>query len=113
MKIDSKYTKTSIIAYSDDLLLLELNEMHINRLLECCHNFAEKWKMQFNASKFISFSYSGPPIINFKLGTSGIPKSEGFMYLGLPIGNHGFIVNFIISKFKKCESSLFFKVSWL
>ena len=98
---------TSIIAYCDDLLLSALNEMHMNRLLECCHNFAEKWKMEFNASKSVSFSYSSPPVIDFKLGTSSIPKSEGFIYLGLPIGNDGFIENFILSKFKKCEKALY------
>ena len=69
--------------------------------------YLERWKMEFNASKSISFNYSSPLVIDFKLGTSSIPKSEGFIYLGLPIGNDGFTENFISSKFKKCEKALY------
>ena len=85
---------TSIIAYCDDLMLLSSNEMQMNKLLECCHNFAEKWKMEFNiiiSGKSVSFSTLGPPIINFKLGDNLIPRTEAFIYLGLPIGNDSFI----------------------
>lgn len=102
MEIGARIGKfnTSIIAYCDDLLLLSLNEMHMNKLLDCCHSFVEKWKMQFNASKSISFSFPSPPILNFKLVNSFIPKSGGFIYLGFPIGNDEFIEDFITSVLK-------------
>jgi hypothetical protein len=97
----------SIIAYCDDLLLMSSNENHMNKLLECCHRYAINWKMEFNASKSISYSIKQTNFIDFKLGDSVIPKSDGFIYLGLPIGDDIFVEKFFLEKFRKCEKSLY------
>ena len=98
---------TSIIAYCDDILLTSMCESHMNRLLENCHNYATQWKMEFNAQKSISYSYKGPPVGDFKLGQVSIIRSEGFIYLGLPIGDEKFIERFVSDKFRNCEKSLY------
>ena len=42
-----------------------------------------------------------------KLGDNLIPRTEGFINLGLPIGNDSFIESFCLNKFRQCEKSLY------
>ena len=41
-------------------------------------------------------------------GNAPIPKSNAFVYLGLPIGNGKYIENYFAEKMKKCEKALRF-----
>ena len=66
---------------NDDILLLSMSENHMNRLLACCNNYANNWKLEFNASKSVSYSSYSNPIGKFYLGKQIIPCSEGFTYL--------------------------------
>jgi len=43
----------------------------------------------------------------FILNTGSIPKSEGFIYLGLPVGTEAFVEAFYNKKMSKCEKSLY------
>ena len=97
----------SILAYCDDLLLLSSNETHMQLLLDCCLNYAAEWKLEFNASKSISYSLKKTSRSSFKLGTAYIPESSGFIYLGLPIGDVGFVEQFFMEKMSRCERSLY------
>ena len=98
---------TCILAYCDDLLIQASNETHMNRLLVCCHEYASEWKLEFNATKSVSYSLTRTILSNFELGNVPIPTSNGFVYLGLPIGDDKFSENFFMEKMKKCEKSLF------
>ena len=90
---------TSILAYCDDLLLLSKSEAHMNKILDCCNNYAVTWKLEFNASKSISYSSNGTQLNDFILGSLIIRKSNGFVYLGLPIGNDRYVEEFFSEKF--------------
>ena len=97
----------SILAYCGDILLLSMSENHMNRLLTYFNNYAHNWKLEFNSSKSVSYSSYSNPIGKFYLGKQIIPCSEGFTYLGLPIGNEKFIENFLSEKFRNCEKSMY------
>ena len=58
-----------------------------------------------NASKSISYSSNGTQLNDFILGSSIIPKSKGFVYLGLPTGNDRYVEEFFSEKIKKTEKS--------
>ena len=67
--------------------------------------------MKFNASKSISFSTLKPSNLDLKFDNTLIPKSEGFIYLGLPIDNDKFIENLISDKFRNREKSFYSLIS--
>lgn len=73
----------------------------MNKTMDCCNNYAITLKLVFNASKSISYSSNGTQLNDFILGSSIIPKSKGFVYLGLPIGNDRYVEEFFSEKFKK------------
>ena len=92
---------TSILAYCDDILLMASNENHMNRLLDCCCVYATEWKLEFNASKSSSYSLRSTHLSDFSIGNTIIPSTNGFIYLGLPIGDDNHIQEFFSNKMSK------------
>jgi len=76
---------TSALAYCDDILLLASNEGHMQRLVDCCAKYAEKWKLSFNPLKSSCYSIKATKH-DFILNGDCVPRTEGFVYLGLPVG---------------------------
>ncbi len=83
----------SALAYCDEILLLASNEGHIQRLFNCCADYVELWKLSLNPLKSSCYSIN-PVHYEFFLNGSRIPKSEGFIYLGLPVGTEAFVKTF-------------------
>jgi hypothetical protein len=99
---------TSTLAYCDDLLILASNERQMSSLLDSCYQYACKWKLSFNASKSVSYSLWQTNLSCFSIGNVSIPvASNGFIYLGLPIGNSKFVEDFFINKMRKVEKSMY------
>jgi len=97
---------TSALAYCDDILLISPVEAHMQKLLQCCEVYADRWKLSFNPSK--SSCYSVMPVdYDFILYGNCIPKSKGFVYLGLPIGGIEFVEDFYLGKMRSCEKTLY------
>jgi len=97
---------TSALAYCDDILLISPVEAHMQKLIQCCEVYADRWKLSFNTTK--SSSYSMVPVeYNFMLNGERIPKSQGFVYLGLPIGGVDFVEEFYLEKMRSCEKALY------
>ena len=69
--------------------------------------YAAELKLEFNASKSISYSLKKTSRSFFKLGNSYISESSGFIYLGLPISDVGFVEQFFMEKIGRCERSLY------
>ncbi len=66
---------TSALAYCDDILLIPPVEAHMQKLIQCCEVYADRWKLSFNTTK--SSSYSMVPVeYNFTLNGERIPKSQ-------------------------------------
>ena len=70
---------TSILAYCDDILLLSSNEVHMNSLIKCCHVFSCKLKLEFNASKSISYSPNSEQVEEFVLDKSVVLRCNDFI----------------------------------
>jgi len=97
----------SILAYCDDIILISPLKSHMNILIEQCTEYADNWKLQFNPLK--SNIYCSDYVNNEKFYMSGmeIPKTEGFVYLGLPIGNKKYISEFFSNKMKRVERAFY------
>ncbi len=96
----------SAIAYCDDILLLASNEGQMQRLINCCADYAKLWKLSFNPLKSSCYSIKSADY-EFILNGGSIPKSEGFIYLGLPVGTEAFVEAFYNEKMSKCEKALY------
>ena len=99
-------SNTSALAYCDDVVLLSSNEGHMQRLLDCCESYAVKWKLQFNSSKSSCYSLWATDF-DFVLAGGSIPKKDGFIYLGLPVGCNAFVESFYCDKMTSCEKALY------
>lgn len=108
MKIGAKVGSfnMSAIAYCDDILLISSNEGHMQLLLDKCAEYSVDWKLSFNPSKSSLYSLLKS---NFKFKLSGKPISrvDGFIYLGLPVGDNNFIESTYLERMKKCERAFY------
>lgn len=99
----------SAIAYCDDIMLLSPSVTHLKKLIKISENYAAKWKITFNSNK--SIYYCNDPCIKsnniIKMDNTLLNKEDGFIYLGLPIGNNEYKEDFIENKFKKTERSFY------
>ena len=75
-------------------------------LLENCQRFASDWKLEFNPKKSVCHTSNSISNINPKLFLSGqeIPSVDGFIYLGLPVGNLNYLKEYFDEKMKKIET---------
>ncbi|CAF0727404.1 unnamed protein product [Brachionus calyciflorus] len=94
-----------IIAYCDDIILIAPSFSHCQILISECEDFANNWKLEFNASKSVAFTFFNDSkfILNGKI----VPNVSGFIYLGLPIGNQSYIHEFLENKWKSVEKALY------
>jgi hypothetical protein len=99
----------SIIAYCDDILLLSPTIGHLETLLNNCQIYANKWKLEFNQKKSIYYTNDENNKYENLVKMNNIPleKSQGFIYLGLPIGNRKYKNEFLENRFKKVEKSFY------
>lgn len=98
----------SCLAYCDDLLLISPVKNHMDKLLRTCFDFANNWKVKFNASKSTSYSLKRPEGAHFSIDGIDIPVTdEGFIYLGMPIGTNNFTLEHFGNKFWKVEKAFY------
>ena len=57
-----------------------------------------KLKLEFNALKSSSFSLVRTHLSDFSIGSTIIPSTSGFIYLGLPIRNDTYVQDFFSEK---------------
>ena len=96
---------TSALAYCDDFILLSSSVCDMQKLLSCCLSYAVDWKLAFNPNKSVSYSLGRSACLH--LGATPIPQTDGFVYLGLPIGGDSYVEQFFREKMSKCEKALY------
>ena len=100
----------SIIAYCDDIVIISPSFGQAVKLLEKCFDYSKEWKIDFNPKKSVCLSLSSSGKIlntNIIIRGTNIPNVQGFEYLGLPLGTHNYIREFIEEKWKKVEKSMY------
>lgn len=96
----------SVIAYADDVLLISPVASHLQILLNKCEEYSIKWKMKFNPKK--SLIYNTDKINGaFTLMGERMKEVDGFIYLGLPVGDKKFIEKYWEDKFRNVERSFY------
>ena len=101
-------TNASCIAYCDDTMLLSPVVSHMNKLIEECFTYADRWKIKFNPAKSVSFSLIRPNNLMFNIRGTDIPVVEdGFVYLGMPIGTLAYTNSHFEHKFAKVERAFY------
>ena len=101
---------TSMFAYCDDLILISPVPEHLRKMLKVCEIFASKWRIKFNPQKSIIYCDSGGNFTTnetFKLCGEELRRTEGFIYLGLPIGGVNYVNKYWQNKFRNVEKALF------
>lgn len=101
---------TSVIAYCDDIILLASLASHMQLLLDSCLKYANDWKLSFNSAKSHSFSLK-PGGSSLFLDGSLIPRTDGFVYLGLPVGSMKFVEKFYSDRMSKCRNKIIAHIS--
>ena len=99
----------SILVYADDILLISPVDSHLQRLLNICSNYSEKWLIKFNPNKsgIICFGKAIFPETAFLLNKAPIKMVETIKYLGIVI-NNSFDFDLITrEKFKNVQKSIF------
>ena len=105
-------SNVSILAYCDDIVLVSASLGQLRQLLLFCEEYSSRWRMKFNAGKSThslmacSKTEAGE---KHSLSLHGKPLAytDGFVYLGLPIGNDSYVREFIDSKFNKCTRTFY------
>ena len=77
-------------------IILEISEHHVS---------IRDIKLSFNPLKSSCYSINSVDY-EFLMNGSCVLKSEGFFYLGLPVGKEAFVENFYNEKMSKCEKAL-------
>ena len=98
----------SVVAYADDILLISPIAYHLQRLLNKCEEYSIKWKMKFNPKK--SFIYNSGILganEKFTLLKEVMNVVDGFIYLGLPIGDKKYIEKYWEDKFRNVERAFY------
>ncbi|CAF0861872.1 unnamed protein product, partial [Brachionus calyciflorus] len=86
----------SIIAYCDDIISPSWGQLV--SLLKKCFRYSKEWKIDFNPKKSVCLSMTNSgKIINpsISIDETHMSNVQGFEYLGLPIENNKFIMEFI------------------
>ena len=100
----------SVIAYCDDIVLMSPTIKHLEILLDICHRYSIKWKIEFNETKsvYISFSHTKTSINEVpKINKKEMTRVDNLIYLGLPLGDDEFKKNFFDKSMSKCERSFY------
>ena len=100
----------STLAYCDDLTLLSSSEGQMRTLLANCQRFAADWKLEFNPKKSVCYTANSKSKIKliFFLDDLEISVVDGFIYLGLPVGNQNYLDEYFNDKLKKVGGFFFF-----
>jgi hypothetical protein len=98
----------SIIVYADDIILISPIDSHLQKLLNVCTEYSNKWLIKFNPSKsnIISFGKSLFPNRNFYLSDKILNETKSFEYLGIEINNDFDFNSLAITKFDKVQKSI-------
>ena len=98
----------SIIAYADDILLISPIDSHLQKLLDVCTEYSEKWKIKFNASKSNIINF-GEPLFksDFFLNRTTLNETENIEYLGIKINNKFEFDKLSQEKFLNVQKSIF------
>ena len=70
-----KNLNTCIIVYADDVILISPKDNHLQKLLNICGEFGQKWNIKFNPTKSNIVEF-GRQFFNFLLKPSTYPKNR-------------------------------------
>jgi hypothetical protein len=98
----------SIIVYADDILLISPVDFQLQKLLDVCTEYSEKWRIKFNTSKSNIITFGEPLFENsFKLNNKILNETENIEYLGTKINNKFEFDTLSQEKFLKVQKSIF------
>ena len=104
-----KNINTCIIVYADDVILISPNDNHLQKLLNICGEFGQKWNIKFNPTKsnIVEFGRQFFNFSQFYLNHQLIPKIDKLKYLGVFIDKNLDFDTIAIDKFNNVQKSIF------
>lgn len=98
----------SIIVYADDIILISPSNDQLQRLLNACAEYGNKWKIKFNPSKSIVVSFGSGISNKFYLNDLKLKKEKSFKYLGVVFDEKMNTSNNFKDKMKLTQKSIFY-----
>jgi len=84
--------QVSILLYADDIVLIADNETDLQKMLDQCTSWTEKWKLTVNTDKtkimHIRKTRAPRTNLNFSLAGATLEKVKEYKYLGLVFNEH-------------------------
>ncbi len=98
----------SIIVYADDILLISPVDSQLQKLLDVCTEYSEKWRIKFNTSKSNIITF-GEPLFksSFSLNNKILNETENIEYIGIKINNKFEFDSLSQEKFLNVQKSIF------
>ena len=105
-------TNINLLMYADDIILLSKTKSGLQRSLDVCNIYFEKWKLQVNAkkTKVMIFNKLGSDTDIFYYGDGQLEITKTYKYLGLQISETGSLkaaVSDLLLKAKKAYAALY------
>ena len=86
--------KITNLLFADDIVLTTRDKQTLQRLLDVCTNWANKWKLQFShkKSKILASTTTKPEPMKLQGDFIGTTQKREYKYLGIPITTDGIAV---------------------
>ena len=108
--IDIGGKKLSILLYADDIVLMSESEENLQKILDYCYKWCNKWMLKINEDKsnVVHFRKTRKPctLFQFQCGNCYLKTVPPYTYLGIPFDEHLTFVHCINNK--TCAASTAF-----
>lgn len=103
-----KSASIPIIVYADDIILISPVDSHLQKLLDLCGDYSNKWLIKFNQTKSNIITFGTPLFHNtvFTLNNIHITQTDKIKYLGIEINQALDFDLCAIEKFKNVSKQI-------
>lgn len=98
--------KCNSFAYADDVTLLSSTSVGLQQLIDCCANYAKKWRFKYNPSKSQCMT-TGNISCTFMLENDAIEEAKSVEILGCIFQKNGKCDEHIQKRLQKCRQSYY------
>ena len=100
----------SCLLYADDLILISETKQGLQALLDCLHDFSNKWFLEVNTTKTKSMIFSrkrNKPENRFVFGDIDLPTCNSYCYLGCVVSQNGSFKSAAHTLYEKATKSMY------
>ena len=95
---------------ADDMLLLSLSKVGLNKMLDICNTYSSMWRFEYNPSKCNVVSFNSSPKeqnTDWLLGHDSIPVADVYKHLGIELDKYISMTEAVTEACRKLKSTFF------